>query len=149
MKEPLPDRLLMADLERAIGRLEASDESSQRQRAELFKQVGELREDMHKGFQKIHELLAPLPLHIKSHCDDLDALSERAKVFQSWIDKAKGASWATKLAVGIALVVVPGAFSYGVYVAAVAPLKQELKQEIETLDRRQKAYFPRSLVGPQ
>lgn len=140
------------EISQAIGRLQASDESSQRQRAELFNQVAALREDMHRSVREIRDLLAPLPLHIKRHCEDLEALSARATMVQSWIDKAKGASWATKTmwAAFVALCTAgSGVIAYSVSAENAKNEARALKQEIEVLDRRQKAYLPRSLVGPQ
>lgn len=150
------------EISQAIGRLQASDESSQRQRTELFKLVGDLREDMNRGFREIERMMAPLVeaqkhagTHIGRHCEDLKAVNSRLAVFQSWLDKAKGASWATKAAIGAALVVVPAAFSYGAYLASsshtgatLAATVAPIEQKLDVIDRRQRAYLPRSLVGP-
>lgn len=92
------------DVQRALGRLEASDESSQRQREELFKQIGELREDMHTGFTEMRAMMAPLasmPTHIKSHCDDL-------RVLNNYVQRIKGVMWSGRVA-WIALIALFGA----------------------------------------
>ena len=90
------------DIERAIGRLEQDAASSQRQREELFKQVGQLREDMHAGFKEIRDLVSPfahMPKHIERHCEDL-------KVVNNYIQRFKGVMWSGRMVWAVLLVLV-------------------------------------------
>jgi septal ring factor EnvC (AmiA/AmiB activator) len=83
---PMIDR----GIERAIGRLEAEAVSSQAQRAELFEKVSELREDMHRGFRELLELLTPLvgvPDQLSDHRQRIDVLKSRQ-------ERQSGALWA-------------------------------------------------------
>ena len=122
----------MADgTERALGRLEADAATSQNQRAELFKQVGELREDRHKGFQEIRELLVPMasvPEHIKSHCDDLDKLN-------AYVQRFKGVMWSGRFVWAAVLVLAGAGWA----------LFKEYKAENDTRINRIERSMPRSL----
>lgn len=123
------------DTQRSLGRLEADMLSSQRQRAELFDQVAELREDMHKGFKELRELMAPmstLPSHIHSHCEDL-------KKINNYVQQFKGVMWSGRF-VWAALVVVAG--------TGYALFKDYQKAQEDRIFRIERA-MPRSFPGLQ
>ena len=153
----------MADLNEislAIGRLQASDESSQRQRAELFKQVGDLKDEMHKGFGALQAALTPLVgdirttrhdlinlkfgltgeggaiprigEHIKAHCDELKGIN-------NMVQRGKGARWAIGILWTVVLAMAPtGLWLFNVY-----------KADQDARLRRIEFQMPRSIVGPQ
>lgn len=121
------------DTDRALGRLESEAASSQRQREELFKQVGALREDMHKGFREMRDLMAPLasmPAHIHSHCDDLGKLN-------NYVQRALGMITVIRI-MWVVLAAAVGLAGWGY---------SHLREEQAVLERRQQTI--RSLVGPQ
>lgn len=88
------------DLSVQIGRLQSSEEASQRQRKDLYDKIDSMREDI----SEIKQMMAPLatmPTHIKSHCAALDQIN-------GYVNRVKGAIWAGR-AVWVLLVAICGA----------------------------------------
>lgn len=137
------------EISQAIGRLQANDDSSQRQRADLYNKVEALRTDMNKGFQEIRELLAPmasLPQHIDRHCEDFEAVAKRLGAVESWLQQVRGASKATKVAWTVGAALVPAIMFVGGYVFTVEPTTTRLENRLKTTEQRTDALW--GLLGP-
>ena len=85
------------DVQRVLGRLQASDETSQRQRAELFTQIGEI-----KGvIGEIKVLVSPLAKHMEDDDERFSSHGKRLTELEASHNKARGAMWAAGVVGGI------------------------------------------------
>lgn len=85
------------DVQRVLGRLQASDEASQRQRAELFSQVGEIKETL----GEIKVLVSPLARHIEDDNDRFQSHGKRLTELEAGHNKVRGAMWAAGVMGGL------------------------------------------------
>ena len=137
------------EISQAIGRLQANDDSSQRQRADLYNKVDALKADMNKGFQEIRDLLAPmanLPKHIDRHCEDFEAVAKRLGAVEGFIQQVRGASKATKAAWSVGVVLVPAMLFAGGYFVTVKPVTAGLESRLKNTEQRTDALW--GLLGP-
>lgn len=85
------------DVQRVLGRLQASDETSQRQRQELFAQIGEIKEVI----GEIKVLVSPLAKHMDDDDERFSSHGKRLTELEAGHNKVRGAMWAAGVMGGL------------------------------------------------